>query len=138
MQTSTIKNSIWLMLPVSIIIVWVISGFNGISDWDLIWSVPLMILTYGAFIWVPSVVMTYTLESILLRPTSKMSTVVLVFGLETILTFAIITMIFGDFSMNIPFLALVMSSIIQAARLWWIHYQTKKQTMDTLDSSLMN
>lgn len=120
MKTSTIKNSIWLMLPISIIIVWIIAGFNGIVEWQLIWQVPFLVLILGAVIWVPSMIMTYGLESILIDPTSSLKRVAIVFGLESLLTFLFIFLIFASASMTIPMVALGMSIVIQLCRLWFI------------------
>jgi len=135
MKTNIVKNSIWLMLPVSIIIAWITAGFNGIAEWQLIWSVPFLILTYGAFIWIPSMIMTYALESILIQSTSSLRLVAAVFGLETLLTFLFIYLIFGDFSLTIPLLAVGMSVVIQLCRLWFIQVKGVKSTSSQRDQS---
>ena len=123
MNTKIVKHSIWLMLPVSVVMVYFLISASGFFELNLLWTVPFMVLTYGFFIWGPSMLMTYLLESIILSKESSLQQVILVFNIETGITFLIIGLLFGGLSSGIPFLALGMSVVIQICRVFYIRHK---------------
>jgi hypothetical protein len=111
------------MLPVSVVMVYFLISASGFFELNLLWTVPFMVLTYGFFIWGPSMLMTYLLESIILSKESSLQQVILVFTIETGITFLIIGLLFGGLSSGIPFLALGMSVVIQICRVFYIRHK---------------
>lgn len=129
MNTKVVKKSIWLMLPVSIVLVYIMVLFQGDVTWETLWVVPFGILTYGAIIWIPSMIMTYSLETFFIDESSDLLRVILIFALETLLTFLIMAGLFGFAFYSVPLLALGMSVVIQAVRILiiWQNQNRKQQ-----------
>lgn len=119
-----VRTSIWLMLPVSSLIVMGISAYNEVDPMGII-AVPILILTYGAFIWIPSMIMTVTLESIFIRERSTKITVMILFGVETFLTFIILLLLFQPYMDFVPLLSLGMSIVIQFSRWFYLKYKNR-------------
>lgn len=112
-------KSIWVMLPVSCILVLLIS-FSYNPRWENFVLVPLTILSYGAIIWVPSMLFTAITEHLMLHKYSNLTKVRGIFAFETMVTFGIVAIVFGSFSFKIPVLALGMSIIIQIVRYFYL------------------
>jgi hypothetical membrane protein len=119
-----VKTSIWLILPVSSVIGILIALFNGMFDWH-IFLIPFFILTYGAIIWIPSIIFTALLEHFSIRERSTEKTILAVFGIETTMTFVVMLLIFGSYTALIPFLALGMSVVIQLARWYYLKHNDR-------------
>lgn len=117
------------MLPVSIVLVYIMVLFQGDVTWETLWVVPFGILTYGAIIWIPSMIMTYSLETFFIDESSDLLRVILIFALETLLTFLIMAGLFGFAFYSVPLLALGMSVVIQAVRILiiWQNQNRKQQ-----------
>lgn len=106
--------SIWLMLPVSMVIGMLLSLAYGGFSWVLL--IPFFILTYGAFVWVPSIIFTNVFEYCFIDERASEQTVAMLFGFETLITFFVILFTFGVDIAEVAFLALIMSVIIQLFR----------------------
>lgn len=117
------------MLSVSIVLVYIMVLFQGDVTWETLWVVPFGILTYGAIIWIPSMIMTYSLETFFIDESSDLLRVILIFALETLLTFLIMAGLFGFAFYSVPLLALGMSVVIQAVRILiiWQNQNRKQQ-----------
>lgn len=117
------------MLPVSIVLVYIMVLFQGVMTWETLWVVPFGILTYGAIIWIPSMIMTHSLETFFIDESSDLLRVILIFALETLLTFLIMAGLFGFAFYSVPLLALGMSVVIQAVRILiiWQNQNRKQQ-----------
>lgn len=119
-----VNNSIWLLLPVAIVIAEIVAIFNGGFHYSLL-GLALGILTVGTIVWIPSMAFTFFTEAYMLNEKSTETSVLLIFGFETAVTFFIITLLFGGLASGIPFLALGMSVATQLSR--WMYLKHKNR-----------
>ncbi len=119
---TNVSLSIWIMLPVFMLTAFFTGVYNG--DIQSAIGISFMVLFYSAIIWIPSMIFTAVLEQAVLNKNSTKTTVAGIFGVETAVTFIVIALVFGDFSMAIPLLAVGLSIVIQLLR-WVFLIKTK-------------
>ncbi len=117
-----ITNSIWLLLPVAITCAEIIAIVHP-ENWQTYFLIPFGILTYGAFIWVPSILFVYVLEYFTIQLTARKERILVVFGVETLITFIRLLLIFGIAYSFIAFIGLGMSILTQITRWFFINYK---------------